>query len=65
MRSIAGYVTNKKRKTDRKETLKKLNKKLFEENLNRLLVLKVFFILHVFNFAAKISINRQSLITNS
>jgi len=36
MRSIAGYVTNKKRKTDRKETLKKLNKKLFEENLNRL-----------------------------
>ncbi len=37
MRSLAGYVTNKKRKTDRKETLKKLNKKLFEENLNRLL----------------------------
>ncbi len=37
MRSIAGYVTNKKRKTDRKEALKKLNKKLFEENLNRLL----------------------------
>ena len=37
MRSIAGYVTNKERKTDRKETLKKLNKKkLFEENLNRL-----------------------------
>ncbi len=30
-------MTNKKRKTDRKETLKKLNKKLFEENLNRLL----------------------------
>ena len=29
MRSIAGYVTNKNRKTDRKETLKKLNKKNF------------------------------------
>ncbi len=26
MRSIAGYVTNKKRKTDQKETQKKLNK---------------------------------------
>jgi ribosomal protein S17E len=36
MRSIAGYVTKKKRKTDRKETQKKLKKKLFEENLNRL-----------------------------
>lgn len=36
MRSIADYVTNeKKRKTDRKEVQKKLNKKLFEENSNR------------------------------
>ena len=27
MRSIAGYVTNKNRETDRKEALKKLKKK--------------------------------------
>jgi len=32
------YVTNKNKKTVRKETQKKLNKKLFEENLNRLLL---------------------------
>jgi len=31
MRSIAGYVTNKKRKTDRKETLKKLNKNFLKK----------------------------------
>ncbi|WP_300851879.1 hypothetical protein, partial [uncultured Bacteroides sp.] len=30
-------VTNKKRKTDRQETQKKWDKKLFEEDLNRLL----------------------------
>ena len=47
MRSIAGYVTNKKRKTDRKEVQKEAKEKLLEENLSRLLnertVLKVWF----------------------
>lgn len=37
-KSIGGYATNKKRETERKETQKKLNKKLFEEILNRLLL---------------------------
>ena len=36
MRSVAGYVTNKNRKRDRKEAQKRLNKNLKEENLNRL-----------------------------
>ncbi len=36
MRSIAGYVTRDNRKIDRKEAQRGLNKKLSEENLNRL-----------------------------
>jgi len=32
----SGLCDEKKRKTDRKEAQKKLNKRLFEENLNRL-----------------------------
>ncbi|WP_294617800.1 hypothetical protein, partial [uncultured Bacteroides sp.] len=38
MRSIAGYVTNRKRGTDRKEAWEEVEEKLFEENSNRLLI---------------------------
>ena len=38
VRSITGYVTNRNRETGRKETQKKLNKKLSKQNLNRLLL---------------------------
>ncbi|WP_294619976.1 hypothetical protein [uncultured Bacteroides sp.] len=36
MRSIAGYVPYKNKKTGRKETWEEAEEKLFEENLNRL-----------------------------
>ncbi|KDS50761.1 hypothetical protein M093_2430 [Bacteroides uniformis str. 3978 T3 i] len=42
MRSIAGYVTNKKRKTDRKEAWEEAEEILFEENLNWLLWFTLF-----------------------
>jgi hypothetical protein len=40
MKSIAGYVTNRNRKTDRKEAWEEAEK-TFEENLNRLLILSL------------------------
>ena len=42
-RSVADYVTNEKRKTDRKETQRRLKEKLLEENPSRFLFPITFF----------------------
>ena len=52
-------MTNKKRKTDRKETLKKLNKKLFEENLNRLLADSFFKVFDMLRFKTLFPVHRK------